>query len=196
MASESLTHQPPTSGGSAKYIVFLLLFLAGGLGVYFATSGDEPKPAPLPEVKTVERNTSLSNDTVQIPVEEEEVDAGEPPKEEPGTIKRPRASNDVWSCEGDVDQAAAQRVINQAQSSVRGCYERALRNNNQLQGKLEMDVRISADGKVTHTRVHGTLHDPEVAKCVQGLAKQWAFPPVSKAPCAIFSAPFKLTPKN
>jgi len=198
MSSESLTPQPPTSGGSAKYIVLILLLLAGGLGVYFATSGEDPKPTPPPAVKTAERNTSLSNDTVQIPVdeEEEEEDAGEAATEEPNPVKRPRPTGDVWTCSGDISLPVIQRVISQAQSSVRGCYERALRNDNQLQGKLALDVRVTPDGKVSHTRVHGTLRDPEVSKCVQALAKQWTFPADSKATCTVFTAPFNLTPKN
>lgn len=196
MSSESLT-PPPSSGGSAKYIVILLLLAAGGLGVYFATSGEEPKKAPPPEVANVERPTSLSNDTVQIPVEEEEPDAGEATPDEPVTgTKKPRPAGDVWTCDGDLDVAVIQRVIATAQSSVRGCYERALRNNNQLQGQIQLDVRVNSEGKVSHTRAHGTLRDPEVSKCVQGLAKQWTFPAVSKNACAVFTAPFKLTPKN
>jgi outer membrane biosynthesis protein TonB len=173
------------------------LLLAGGLGVYFATSGDEPKPTPPPEVKSVERPTSLTNDTVQIPVDEEE-DAGEaPPEEQPGTVKRPRPTGEVWSCDGDLDVAIISRVIAQAQSSVRACYERALRNDNQLQGQIKLEVRVTSEGKVSHTRIAGnSLRDPEVSKCVQGLAKQWSFPAVTKGSCAIFTAPFKLTPKN
>ena len=133
---------------------------------------------------------------MQIPIDEEEDAGAEPTPEEPGTVKRPRPPGDVWTCDGDLDIAVIQRVIAQAESSVRACYERALRNDNQLQGQIKLEVRVTSEGKVSHTRVQGTLRDPEVSKCVQGLAKQWSFPAVSKGSCAVFTAPFKLTPKN
>jgi TonB family protein len=194
MASESLTPKPP-SGGSAKYIVILLLLLGGGLGVYLATSGEEPKTTAPPEVKSVERPTALSNETVQIPVEEEE-DASEPVKEEPTATKRPRASGDVWTCEGDLDPKDIKRVLSQNETAIRSCYERALRNNNQLQGKVELGVRIAADGKVSNTRVQGSLRDPEVSRCIQSLAKQWSFPAPRGGSCARFDQPYTFTPKN
>jgi TonB family protein len=194
MASESLT--PPPSGGSAKYIVVLLLLLAGGLGVYLATSGkDEPKPTPPPEVKSVERPTALSNDTVEIPVEEE--DAGLPPEEPAPEVKKPRvAAQDPWSCPGDIPVADIKKVLGEAQSSIRSCYERALRNNNQLQGSVALEVRVGSSGRVDNSRVRGNLRDPEVSKCIQNLTKNWRFPPPSGGNCAVVGAPYNFTPKN
>lgn len=193
MASESLA--PPPSGGSAKYIVVALLLLAGGLGLYLATSKEEPKLPP-PEVKSVERPTALSNDTVQIPVEEE--DAGAPPVEPPPEeIKKPRAaSQDPWSCPGDIPVSDIKKVLGEAQSSIRSCYERALRNNNQLQGSVALEVRVGASGKVDNSRVRGNLRDPEVSKCIQNLAKNWRFPPPRGGNCAVVGAPYNFTPKN
>jgi hypothetical protein len=193
MASESLT--PPPSGGSAKYIVVLLLLLAGGLGVYLATSKDEPKPTPPPEVKSVERPTALSNDTVEIPPEEE--DAGLPPPEEPPPEKKHRGTyQDPWSCPGDIPVGDIKKVLGEAQSSIRACYERALRNNNQLQGSVALEVRVGGNGHVDNSRVRGNLRDPEVSKCIQNLAKGWRFPPPSGGNCAVVGAPYNFTPKN
>lgn len=195
MASESLT-PPPSSGSPAKYLVLLLLLVGGGLGVYLAMGGkEEPKPAPAPEVKNAERPTALTNDTVQIPVEEEEEDAGEPVAE-PETIKRPRPQGDVWECAGDIKGADAMRVINQNATAVRSCYERALRNNNQLQGTVKLSIRVGADGKVSHTRAGGNLREPEVLKCIQNLAKNWAFVAPRGASCAVIEMPYAFTPKN
>jgi outer membrane biosynthesis protein TonB len=193
MASESLT--PPPSGGSAKYIVVLLLLLAGGLGVYLATSKEEPKPTPPPEVKSVERPTSLANNTIEIP--EEEVDAGAPPEEPPQEVKKHRGTaQDPWSCPGDIPVADIKKVLGEAQSSIRACYERALRNNNQLQGSVALEVRVGGNGHVDNSRVRGNLRDPEVSKCIQNLAKNWRFPPPSGGNCAVVGAPYNFTPKN
>ncbi len=194
MASESLTPKPPTSGGPAKYIVILLLLLGGGLGVYLATSGGDPKPPP-PEIKSPERSTALTNDSVQIPLDEEE-DAALPPIEEP-EVKRPnRPAQDLWTCQGDLPAADIRKVLGDQQASIRSCYERALRNDNQLQGSVELEVRIGNDGKVSNTRVRGSLRDPEVSKCVQNLARNWVFHSPSGGTCAVFKAPYNFTPKH
>ena len=194
MASESLTPPPSTSGGPAKYVVILLLLLGGGLGVYLATSGSEPKPPP-PEVKSPERSTALTNETVQIPVEEEE-DAATPAVEEP-EVKRPvRPAGDLWSCQGELPAADIKKVLSEQQASIRACYERALRNDNQLQGSVRLEVRIGNEGKVSHTRVQGSLRDPEVSRCVQNLAKKWVFHAPAGGSCAVFSAPYNFTPKQ
>jgi outer membrane biosynthesis protein TonB len=162
--------------------------------LYLATSKDEPKPPPA-EVKSVERPTALTNDTVQIPVEEE--DAGPPPEEPPAEVKKHRApATDPWSCPGDIPVTDIKKVLGEAQSSIRACYERALRNNNQLQGSVALEVRVGLSGKVDNSRVRGNLRDPEVSKCIQNLAKSWRFPPPRGGNCAVVGAPYNFTPKN
>ena len=74
--------------------------------------------------------------------------------------------------------------------------ERALRNDNQLQGSVQLEVRIGNDGKVSNTRIHGSLRDPEVSKCVQNLARNWVFHSPSGGSCAVFKAPYNFTPKH
>jgi TonB family protein len=171
------------------------LLLAGGLGVYLATSKEEPKPTPPPEVKSVERPTSLANNTIEIPEEEE--DAGAPPEEPPQEVKKHRGpTQDPWSCPGDIPVADIKKVLGEAQSSIRACYERALRNNNQLQGSVALEVRVGGNGHVDNSRVRGNLRDPEVSKCIQNLAKNWRFPPPRGGNCAVVGAPYNFTPKN
>jgi outer membrane biosynthesis protein TonB len=194
MASESVT-PPPTGGGSAKYLVVLLLLLGGGLGVFFATRKppEPPKEAP-PPIKNAEPSAALEQNTVEIPVEEpEEPDAGaaapEPPK------KKFVPAGDPWACAGDIAPADIRRVLSEEQAAVRSCYERQLRNNNNLQGSIKLQVRVGNDGKVAATRVGGNLKDADVKSCVQNVAKGWSFPAPSGGACAVFEAPFNFTPK-
>lgn len=198
MASDSVTPSSPSGGGSAKYIIGILLLLAGGLGVYFATGGGSTPPPAVPKepVAVVERPTALADDNLQIPVDEPEpVDAG-PAAVEP-TRKTPRAAaGDGWSCEGDIAAPDIRKVLGDNQSAIRSCYERRLRNNNQLQGNVALQVKVGKDGRVDATRVSGSLRDGEVLKCIQGLAKGWSFPAPTGASCAVFDAPFQFTPKN
>jgi len=193
MASESLT-PPPSGGGYAKYLIVLLLLVGGGLGVYFATrkAPEPPKPVP-PPAKNVERSTALVQDTVEIPVEEPvDPDAGTAAVE---PVKKPRPAGDPWDCTGDLAEADLRKVLAEGSSAIRSCYERQLRNDNQLQGKVVLQVRVGNDGKVAATRVTGNLKDAEVKNCMQGVAKGWSFPAPAKGTCAVFDAPFKFTPK-
>lgn len=193
MASESLT-PPPSSGGPAKYLILLLLLLGGGIAAYFLLRKDPDPPKPPVAPVNAERPTELSNDTVELPpeqpVEDAAVAAPEPEKkpQRPGNV-------DAWTCSGELAQAEIRRVLGQGQSAIRSCYERQLRNNNQLQGDVRLGVRIGNDGRVTHTRVQGNLRDQEVKSCMQNIAKSWTFPAPSGGTCAVFEAPFKFQPK-
>ena len=195
MASESLTPPPASGGGYAKYLIILLLLIGGGLGVYFATRREPQPPKPPPErPKNVERSTSLSNDTVEIPTDEPEADAGDAATE---PAKKARLSvGDPWECSGDLAATEIRRVLSQEQSAIRSCYERELRNNNQLQGDVVLQVRIGNDGRVAATRVRGNLKDNDVKNCIQGIAKGWSFPSPAGGTCAVFEAPYHFTPKQ
>jgi TonB family protein len=188
---------PASGGGAAKYILILLILLAGGIGGFIAFSGSpEPATPPTPvEPPRAERSTALVDDTLEIPEPEEIVpDAGAPKPEEP---KKPsRAKGDAWACQGDIAAKDIKRVLADAQSQVRSCYERRLRNNNLLQGTVNLQVKVDAGGRVVSTRVRGTLNDAEVSRCVQALAKSWTFPAPAGGNCAVFDAPYNFTPKN
>lgn len=195
MASESLT-PPPSGGGFAKYLVVLLLLVGGGLGVYFASRKAPEPPKAIPPVENAERSTALTPDTVEIPPDEPAAveDAG---VATPEPVRKPRGpAIDPWACEGDIPAADLRSALAEGSSAIRGCYERQLRNNNQLQGEVRLQVRVGNDGKVTGTRVTGTLHDPDVKSCMQNVAKGWSFPAPAGGTCAVFDAPFKLTPKQ
>ena len=195
MASESLTPPPASGGGYAKYLIVLLLLIGGGLGLYFATRQEPEPPKPPPErPKNVERSTSLSNDTVESPTEEPEVDAGDAAAE---PAKKPRVpAGDPWECSGDLAATEIRRVLGEEQGAIRSCYERQLRNNNQLQGDVVLQVRIGSDGRVAATRVRGNLKDNDVKNCMQSIAKGWSFPAPSGGTCAVFEAPYHFTPKQ
>lgn len=196
MASESMTPPPGSGGGYAKYLIVLLLLIGGGLGVYFATQKPAEAPKPPPErPKNVERSTSLSDDAVEIP--DEEPDAGEADSAVAEPAKKPKVpAGDPWECSGDVAPTEIRRVLGQEQSAIRSCYERQLRNNNQLQGDVVLQVRIGNDGRVAATRVRGNLKDNDVKSCIQGVAKGWSFPSPAGGACAVFEAPYHFTPKQ
>lgn len=199
MASESLTPSPASSGGGyAKYVIALLVLLGGGLGLFLATRKPEPPqpPAVTPPPKNAERSTALTQDAIQLPVDEEP-DAGAPVAEVVEEPKKPKrtGTTDSWSCEGDIPAAEIRSVLEERAPQIRACYEKRLRVNNLLQGSLRLQVRVGNDGKVTAARTSGTLKDPEVSSCIQALARKWSFPPPTGGNCAVFDAPYNFTPK-
>lgn len=160
-----------------------------------------PKPEPVVEAPPAEppkaaRSTALTEETLEIPAPE--VDAGKPPPaEDPApTTKKPRRPGDSWSCQGDIPAKQIKQVLADSQTQIRSCYERQLRNNNMLQGSVNLQVKVGAGGKVVATRARGSLGDKEVLSCMQNLAKNWSFPAPEGGPCAVFDAPYNFTPKN
>lgn len=193
----------PTSGGNnTKYIIAGLLLLAGAIGLvlYLKPSAPPEEPAkPVAKPKEVERINPLAEQNLILEEEPEEPDAGQAAVVEPEPVKKKRVARPkrgAWDCDGTLDRAQASRVIAQNRSQVRTCYERRLKVNSILQGKVQVKLKIGANGKVTATEVTGSLRDNEVFGCVRRLAQTWEFPKPQGGNCAVVSAPFNFTPKT
>jgi hypothetical protein len=71
--------------------------------------------------------------------------------------------------DGDADPTAIAREIRQRMAAIRGCYERGLKRNPQLGGKLVLRIAISGAGTVTAVDVDDdTVDDPLLADCLAG----------------------------
>lgn len=194
---------PTQSGGNnTKYIIAGLLLLGGAIGlVMYLKPGEAPEPPPEPvaKPKQVERVNPLAQQNLIIEDEDEEPDAAVPevveaPKPTKKRTVRPKRGG--WDCDGDMDRAQAAKIMAQNRSQVRTCYERRLKVNSLLQGKLNLKLKIGANGKVVATDVSGSLRDNEVFSCVRRLAQTWEFPKPAGGACAVISAPFNFTPKT
>jgi outer membrane biosynthesis protein TonB len=185
---------PPPSGGGLSYAILGLLLLGGAVAVYFATRDDGPPDsvaeAP-PPIDRPERSTALSDSDLIIPDDDPAEDA--PPEAEAAPAKRP-ARRAGGECEGEVDKARVRQVFMANDRQVRACYERRLKLNNVLQGRLDVEVRLGKAGSVDAVRIGGTLRDNEVHECVRRAARSWTFPPLESGTCAVVALPFHLTP--
>src|SRR5437868_4185499 len=83
-----------------------------------------------------------------------------------------------------------------AAGSVRGCYERALRQNQMLQGKLMVAVKVGAQGQTCGASLASdTLGDGAVASCVLQKFRSGTFPaPIGG--CVDVQVPINFTPKT
>jgi hypothetical protein len=80
------------------------------------------------------------------------------------------------NCRGKVDAKKVKKVFNRYSSFMKKCYERALKKNPGLEGKVKLSVTVGKDGKVKKTKVGGSLREPTVAKCMQMEAQKMSFP--------------------
>src|SRR6185295_18701026 len=77
----------------------------------------------------------------------------------------------------DVDRAALSRYIRDRLGAIRGCYERELKRNPGLKGKVVVRFNITPAGRAGDVRIEeNTLGSPEVASCISGLMRSWIFP--------------------
>src|SRR5688572_12511652 len=83
---------------------------------------------------------------------------------------------------GSMSKESIQQVIHRSLARVRYCYEKQLRRNPSLGGRVVVFFGIGADGGISDLKISSsTLGDPEVEKCIlKALA-----PPVSSEPIEV-----------
>lgn len=187
----------PPAGGGLKYAILGVALLGGAAAMYFATRDEAPAEqvaeAEPPPVERPRRSTALSQAQLVIP--EDEPEEEEPEPEAPAPPPKPRKpAPKAGTCDGEVHKAKVRQVFMQNERQVRACYERRLRVNHVLQGRLDLEVRLAKNGAVDSVRIGGTLRDDEVHTCVRRAARSWEFPPLKSGRCAVVGVPFNLTP--
>ncbi len=102
---------------------------------------------------------------------------------------------DTTGGEGTVDANAVARIIRGQLGGIRACYERELRNNPTLSGRLEMSFTIGTSGRITSISAGGPLasSSPPVGSCVSGRLRGLVFPTPENGSVE-FSFPFTFTP--
>ncbi len=95
--------------------------------------------------------------------------------------------------EGTVDANSVARIIRGQLGGIRSCYERALRNNPALAGRLEVRFTIGEAGRVTSGSSSGLSAAPEVGSCVVSRIRGLVFPRPDGG-SVDFSFPFTFNP--
>lgn len=79
-----------------------------------------------------------------------------------------------------------QRVVVARRRGVQHCYEKALRGNPEMSGKITMVWRIGANGDATGVRADSNkLGSAEVAACMRRVIDRWKFPPPEGGVCQV-----------
>jgi hypothetical protein len=76
-----------------------------------------------------------------------------------------------------LDRDAVARYVKSRIKAIQSCYERELKLEPTLKGKLAVRITINTQGKVSDTEVdEDTLHSDAVISCIKGLIRFWKFP--------------------
>ena len=79
--------------------------------------------------------------------------------------------------DGELDPSLVAKEVRSRQGAIKACYERALKRNPTLTGKIVMHWTITAAGTVSGVDVEqDSLGDSEVGSCIKSLIARWRFP--------------------
>ncbi len=96
----------------------------------------------------------------------------------------------------DISPEALGSWMRGRRGAIQSCYERELKRNHSLSGRLVLKFTISSRGRVTGLDLtEGSLQNPAVSDCITSLAKNWVLPftPEDEVPVAF---PFVFSPVN
>jgi hypothetical protein len=164
----STTPPPPKKSGGGPLIAGAALLLLLGVGFMYFRSRATSETPPVDSAPTTAQSEAPVFDTPPPPP---------PPPPEPtasvdaGTEKPiKRVGGGPAGCAGPCEGSEPPGLQGQLAAKAglaRGCYERALRQNPTLQGRLRVSVRVGTNGAVCSANIaQNELGDPGVASCV------------------------------
>ena len=182
-----------SSGGGFIIAAIVMLLLMGGL-IYWKTRQDaEPLVVAVPSAPVETQKLPDLEAPPPPPPPVEELDAGKEPKVD-RTAKR-SAVGGCDNCNG-TENPQLRSALAARGGQARGCYERVLRNNAGVEGRLLVNVTIGAQGQVCSARVTDQgLGDAAVANCVQRMFQSATFPPPSGG-CVYAAVPLNFVQKK
>ncbi|HEY4188106.1 MAG TPA: AgmX/PglI C-terminal domain-containing protein [Polyangia bacterium] len=101
-----------------------------------------------------------------------ETGVGPSEKKVSGVVK-----SEAPAVDGELDPSVVSKEVRSRLGAIKACYERALKRNPTLSGKIVVHWTITAAGTVSGIDVENdTLGDSEVANCIKSLVARWRFP--------------------
>jgi hypothetical protein len=187
---------PPLKKNDGKYGLIALLLLLAAAGLWFFVKAEDSQPPaevaePIPEAPAREQFAA----EIEIPEEDAGSGDDEGATQAPEPTRSSQTRPEDWICRGNIQASQLSAVIKgQPSKQVQTCYERALKDNNLLQGSMTVLLTIGASGSVRAVSVDGTLRDRQVYACVKRVAKTWKFPKPTDG-CVRTAVPFQMMPK-
>lgn len=187
----------PGSGNNTPLIaVALLLLLAmGGLVFWKLRSSDTPSAPTVASAAPAPTQTRPVNMDAPPPPPDDEKPEPSASTAKPKAPTGPGGGGCGSGCSG-TPGAGMSGQISAMGGAARGCYERALRNNAQLQGRISVALTIDSSGTICGASVaNDTMGDGSVAQCVLSMfrGKKVAAP---SGGCVQASVPLNFQPKT
>lgn len=96
---------------------------------------------------------------------------------------------------GDVDADALSSLFKRRLGAVKDCYQRVLRINQKIAGKVAIKIEVSSGGSVINCNVtENTTGDSSVGACICEKIRGWLFPPSKDGATYVVYHSFVLTP--
>ncbi|QQR89238.1 MAG: energy transducer TonB [Myxococcales bacterium] len=98
---------------------------------------------------------------------------------------------------GDFDSSLVVKMIRQRLGAIKACYERELKRNPSLSGKVTVEFTIQQSGSVSGAKsVENSTGDAAVAGCVVSAVQRFRFNPGPEGGSVTFRYPFVFEPQN
>ncbi len=91
----------------------------------------------------------------------------------------PKAETGESDILGSMARATLDQVIKRNLPSVTACYDKALKLNPNLSGKIYIEFTVSESGRISAVSVRaasGTVTDKKMIACIKGRVRRWRFP--------------------
>lgn len=161
----------PKKSNMGLVLLGLLLLVGAGGALFWKLSqgsGEEIVEETLGQKPASDEPPALDEAPPPPPPEEELADADK--KDEPTTAASTVKSSGPAGCSGACTGTAGaelQSALRARGGQARGCYQRALRLNSTLEGKMTVALKLSPTGAVCGASISGdTLNDAAVSTCV------------------------------
>jgi TonB family protein len=183
-----------SSGGGFVIAAVVMLLLMGGLIYWKTRQNQEPPVAAIPSAPVETQALPELEAPPPPPPPVEELDAGKAPKASPA-VKKAVGGGCDGNCNG-IETPQLRSALASRGAQAKGCYERALRNNAGVEGRLLVSVTVGAQGQVCSSRVTDQgLGDVAVANCVQRMFQSASFPPPAGG-CVNMAVPLHFVQKR
>lgn len=97
---------------------------------------------------------------------------------------------------GKLDAAAIAKAVGRRKGAIKSCYEKELKRDPKLKGKVKIQFTILQSGRVGSTKVlTNTTNNQSVATCIRNSMKRWRFPKPDGGDVTV-AFPFVFTPSS
>ncbi|HEX6273928.1 MAG TPA: AgmX/PglI C-terminal domain-containing protein [Polyangiaceae bacterium] len=190
---------PPPKSSNRPFIVAMLVMVVvvAALVVYKCSSSDE-KPTQQPPETVTNAPTVAIPDQIVPPPPPPPTASAEDAGATPGTKKPAVQSTFCQTCGSCTGTAAPnfQSVVRGRAGAAQRCYEKALSQQDSLQGKLTVNLCVGVGGGVCGASVASdSLGSPLVSQCVLNLFRSTVFPS-PKNGCVDAQVPLNFVPQK